>query len=78
MNNTEYGKLLTIPAKIQRDQKQVDARRQIRAKQQAQADAQAQMSNIIEGGKGASEAAKNLGSTPVGGGMNALQAILGQ
>lgn len=74
----EYGELLTIPAKIARSQDAIDARRKARADQQAEAEQQARIGTLMEGGKAGAEAAKNLSATNVGGGISALQAMLGQ
>lgn len=74
----EYGTLLTVPAKINRSADEIKKRRAARAQAQAEADAMARVGVALQGGVAASQAAKNLGQTPVGGGMNAIQAMLGQ
>jgi hypothetical protein len=73
----EYGTLLTVPAKINRSADEIKKMRAARAEKQAQAEQMAVTGAALEGGVAATQAAKNLGQTPVGGGMNAIQAMLG-
>lgn len=67
----EYSELLTLPAKLMRTPDQIAAKRQERAQEIAQ---QKQMQVTMAGVQGA----QTLSQTPVGGGVNALQKILGQ
>ena len=73
-----YGELLDVTRKIFRDPKEVAQLRQARAQQQAQQAQAAQASHMAtEVGPALTGAAQNLSNTDVGGGMNALQAMLG-
>lgn len=65
-----YADLLHVPPNLLRDEPQVQKLRQIRAKQQQAAAATQASLAAVQG-------AQTLSKTDVGGGMNALQAILG-
>ena len=74
----EYGEQLGVSKKIYRAPAQVQQLRQAAAKAKAQQQQQATASHMAtEVGPALTGAAQNLSNTDVGGGMNALQAMLG-
>jgi hypothetical protein len=66
----KYAAALAVPPTVIRDKKVVAQMRAQRAKMQ-------QQQQILEATRGSAEAAKNMSQTDVGGGMNALQAMIG-
>jgi len=66
----EYAELLNGPHKIMRAPEIVAQLRANAAKQQ-------QAQQLLQLGMGAAQAGKTLGDTDIGGGMNALQALMG-
>ena len=69
-----YADLLTAPARIFKDKRQVEAVRAARA--QAQQSQQQQLQAGMEA-RAAVEGAKTMSQTDVGGGMNLLQSMIG-
>ena len=73
-----YADKLGAPASLLRSEEEVEAMRQQRAEAQQAAAQQQQMAQGVQNAEGMTQAAKNLGATPVGAdGMNAMDALLG-
>ena len=72
-----YADSIGIPAKILAAPEVIAAKRKQRAEAQAKAEQAAQMQQISEGAAAAGKTAKDLGTTPMGGGGSALDAALG-
>lgn len=73
----EFNELLGNPQKILRGPEQLAAMRQQRAQQQQQAQQQANLAHGVGVAGGAAQAAQVLSQTQIGGGQDALSAILG-
>lgn len=74
---TEYSNLLGNKQKILKSQKDVTALREQRAQQQAKQQQSAAMNQGADTAQKGAAAANTLASTPIGGGQDALAAILG-